>query len=342
MSWRAARVDTSLVESRVRVFADVLRMTRDCGKYPSWNRETVVKAFQWADHVQAFASSADEVQKRAIAQGIGLTGVSFVDEDPLVVLERPVETRLRAILDSPILTWLPLSTQVVTQTLESASSRIGHDAAVELVADLLNATLDVRMRAGARQRMVLIDSHGHGIGNGNAGEEAEATTLEHTTLALEILVRSYMKRRQQPAEASPAAAAGEVLALATREDLVTLRLLCRAVTLSPSAVACGLSAMGSDADWQDVYKETSNEELWDAVQASLRQTPAWLFFLEDSVVGLLANKDPRIDNLCLEVLLSHQDVVDKGLATKVGRVYLESNSPLCQANFAQLAARFSK
>lgn len=339
MAWRAARVDTSLVESRVRVFADVLRMTRDCDKYPSWNRETVVKAFQWADHVQAFASSADEVQKKAVAQGIGSTGVAFVDEEPLVVLERPVETLLRAILGSPILTWLPLSTQVVTQTLESASTRLGHDAAVELVTDLLSATLDVRMRAGARQRMVLIDSHGQsqGQGSGTAGGEAEAKTLEHTTLALEILVRSYMKRRQQPA-----AAAEEVLARAVREDLVTLRLLCSAITLSPSAVACGLSAMGSDAEWQDVYKETRCEELWDAVRASLQQTPAWLFFLEDAVVGLLANRDPQIDNLYLRSLLSQQDIVDKKLANKVGRVYLESYSPLCQANIAQLAARFSK
>jgi len=186
--------------------------------------------------------------------------------------------------------------------------------------------------------MVLIDSHGHGQGqgSGNAGGEAEATTLEHTTLALEILVRSYTKRRQQPA-----AAAGEALARAVREDLVTLRLLCSAITLSPSAVACGLSAMGSDAEWQDVYKETRSEELWDAVRASLQQTPAWLFFLEDAV-GLLANRDPQIDNLYLQALLSQQDIVDKKLANKVGRVYLESYSPLCQANFAQLAARFSK
>ena len=240
---KAARVDTSAVESRVREFVKVLSMTRCCTKFPCWKRSTVDKAFQWADHVKVYAASADDVQKRAIMAGIGETGVGFVDRDPLQVLDRPVETLLRAIMGSPILSWVALSTQVVSRTLESASSRIGQDSTVALVAAVFEATMADRLKANA-SRGFSVAGVGGGVGGGGGGGTNLTATRpyqpapEQVAMALEILLQCCERDGVPLGMDSPV----EIIKQAAGSDLFMLRNLCLALTLTPATIACGLGA----------------------------------------------------------------------------------------------------
>ena len=155
-TWSVPRVslDTEAVSLRLRVFVDVLIMTRNCVKFPDWNKSTVDKAFRWADHVKSLVSSADDVQKQAVAAGMGVTGIAFVDRSPVQVLTHPVETLLKSIMGSPLLTWITLSTQVVSRTLTNAASRLGHDVTVSLVADVLEAALAERVNVLTKKRLL--------------------------------------------------------------------------------------------------------------------------------------------------------------------------------------------
>lgn len=370
---KAVRVDTSAVESRVREFVKVLSMTRCCTKFPCWKRSTVDKAFQWADHVKVYAASADDVQKRAIMVGIGETGVGFVDRDPLQVLDRPVETLLRAIMGSPILSWVALSTLVVSRTLESASSRIGQDATVALVATVFEATMADRLRANA--------SVGFSVAGGGGGGTSISATRpyqpvpEQVAMALEILLQCC-ERDGLLGMDSPV----EVIKQASSSDLFMLRNLCVALTLTPATIACGLGAFartspgltGSashqqlqqpqpqpqphqqpqiqqqpDTDWERVYREAQNPSLWSIVLGALQAAPTLLLHrLGDSddprdfrLVLALCSKSAQVDQLFYDTLRAAQtqhSPEERTILIYAITAYLHHGGAIVAAKYTQL------
>lgn len=312
----------------MKVFVDILCMTRSCAKFPAWNKETVDKAFQWADHVKVYGASTDDVQKKAILIGIGETHVDFLDKEPLLILESPVETLTRAIMSSPILTWLHLYQQVVNQTLSNASIRIGHEVTVDLVTRILEATWMVRMKSSAKTRLTALDNS-ESTPSMVTAPTAIRIPHEQNIMALELLVRiciqRHEKRIQRDCEDTTTTSSLpttdssiQILKKAAASDIVSLRLLCVALTMTPATVACGMSIYMETNEpflneWELVYSETHNQELWEIIHSTLQQTPALFFYLDAnfSLVTAMCLKDAKIDRFFYHVLCSEYAIKDK-------------------------------
>ncbi len=258
-SWSATAVSTDDVEARLSNFLPALCMTRNAAKFPRWNVTTVEKAFKWADYLEEVSREADQVQKKSIVQK-GLledTGIGVVDDDPMLVLLDPVESLMRAILTSPYLSWAQAAAKVLKKALKCTAERKGEEACVKICATSLESTLSSRISFS-------------GGGNNNKSDE--------DALAFELLVAL--------ASSSPSTSQlskEEVIAKAAKEDLVTFKMLCNVLTMSPARVAClaSLHETSNIETWERLYAVSKGRSLVGVVKACIRDDyPRYLHLLD--------------------------------------------------------------
>ena len=264
-TWTLTAVSTDSVEARLSSFLPALCMTRNAAKFPKWNVVTVEKAFKWADFLEEVSKGADQVQKESIVQK-GLlrgTGIDVINNDPMLVLLDPVESLMRAIITSPYLSWAPDAAKVLKKALECTAERKGKEACVKICATSLESTLSLRFSL-SNEFSPWPKQEGH------SDEEA---------LAFELLVALASSSSSTITQVDKE----KVLAKAAKEDLITFKMLCSLLIMSPARVACLASHHEGAGNWERLYAVSKGKPLVDIVKACIRDNyPRYLYLLDTS------------------------------------------------------------
>jgi hypothetical protein len=279
-------VTTDAVESRLEQFLPALCMTRDGVKFTKWSVGTVEKAFKWADYLFEVSKFADVVQKQAIVKkgSLGNTGIGKVDANPTMVLDDPIESLIHAIITSPYLSWMQNANPVLKRTFSCAIDRKGEKDAVKVCVQALNSTLDSRISFKG-----IWDASRDGENVSDAG-----FAVDEESLAFELVVAFHSTLSSPSSEREEK---HKTLEKAAREDLITFRMLCIAVTFSPSKVACleetfrqcsGLPSSSIQMpSWERLYEVSKSRALVDVAASSIRNSFSRFLSIDDDHGSLL-------------------------------------------------------
>ena len=273
-SWSLTAVSTDDVEARLSSFLPALCMTRNATKFPKWNVATVEKAFKWADYLEEVSRGADQVQKESIVRK-GLlkgTGIDVVNKDPMLVLLDPVESLMRAILTSPYLAWAQDAVKVLKKALESTAERKGEEACVRICVSSLESTLSSRIS----------------LSNGTCLGQKQESNSDEEALAFELLVALA----SPPSPSISQVEKEKLIAKAAKEDLVTFKMLCSLLIMSPARVACLTSLHRGAESWERLYAVSKGKTLVGIVKACIRDDyPRYLYLLDTSADAQDANHE---------------------------------------------------
>ena len=283
-------VTTDVVESRLEQFLPGLCMTRDAVKFPKWTVGTVEKAFKWADYLHEVSQFADAVQKEAILRNKKLfmrTEIPQVDANPTLVLDDPVRSLVHAIISSPYLSWMQQSGHVLKRTFHCLVERKGEKEAVKVCVDALKGTLDSRA-----------SFQGIWCSCRNEAASDAIFDVDEESLAFELVVASYSLLKLPPLERDEKL---KTLAKATREDLITFRMLCIALTFSPAKIACLEENFRQNSrdytplpSWEKLCEVSKSRALVDIATSTIEESfPRFLSIDDDhgSLCSLLCKED---------------------------------------------------
>ena len=288
--WSQTRdsVTTDAVESRLEQYLPALCMTRDAVKFPKWTVGTVEKAFKWADYLFEVSKFADVVQKEAIVKKglLGNTGIGLVDANPTLVLDDPIGSLLHAIISSPYLSWMENATPVLKRAFNCALDRKGEKGAVSICVQSLQSTLDSRITF---KGIWDPSNDGNNLGGGGFGVDEESLAFELIVAFNAILAMPSLEREEKQ----------KMLEKVAREDLITFRMLCIAVALSPAKIACleetfrqcerSGSGTGTQApSWERLYEVSKSRALVDVVVKTIQESFSRFLSIDDNRGSLLS------------------------------------------------------
>lgn len=267
--WKISGVTTEVIESRLVAFLPILRMTRDVSKFPAWNAKTVEKAFKWAEHVRIVSVDLDTVQKNTLL-GKGVlenTEVISLDCNPLCILDDPVGSLVTAIFTSPYLHQLQFPTQVLEKSLEFGVLYMeSKDKLVSRVANILQECVQFRV-----SMVNQVSSY---------TSKKPFPSVDEISLAMELVVALHGIRMKN--EDSVFQEKVNSIRQLMSSDLLSLRLLCVILVLTPSMVACAhtvfafnsnIEKNGNDstsAGWLEVYLESKSPYFVDMLTHCIR------------------------------------------------------------------------
>jgi hypothetical protein len=222
--WKIS-VATEVIESRLVAFLPILRMTRDVSKFPAWNAKTVEKAFKWAEYVRTVSTDLDIMQKNTLLDKglLGSTEVVSLESNPLSILDDPVGSLVTAIFTSPYLHQLQYPTQVLEKSLEFAVLYMkSKETVVTRVVEILQECVQFRVSMASQ---ISTDTRNRPF-----------PSVDEISLAMELVVALYdLRMKNDDAVFQQKVKSIKQLMSA---DLLSLRLLCCILVLSPSMVAC--------------------------------------------------------------------------------------------------------
>jgi hypothetical protein len=289
-------------------------MTRDAEKFPKWTVGTVDKAFKWADYLSEVSKVADVVQMQAIVQK-GLlvnTNISAVNNNPMLVLDDPIETLVHAIISSPYLSWMEHSKAVLRRTFHCIVERKGEKESTRICVDALKGTIESRISFNGIWEAASTSSADAPGGGGDRqavqttpGAVARAFGPDELSLAFELVVAWHFILLSSPSSSTTAAAVvveeGKLgLLRAAREDLITLRMMCIALTLSPARVAVltevyhqnhsQSQSQSTDLlpDWERLYLVSKCSALVEVATTVIRESFSRFVSIDDDQGSLLS------------------------------------------------------
>ena len=308
--WNTTSVTTDAVETRLRQFLPALCMTRDAEKFPKWTVGTVDKAFKWADYLSEVSKVADVVQMQAIVQK-GLlvnTNISAVNKNPMLVLYDPIEALVHAIMSSPYLSWMEHSKAVLRRTFHCIVERKGEKESTRICVDALKGTIESRISFSGIWEAASTSSADAPGGGGDRqavqttpGAVARTFGPDELSLAFELVVAWHFILSASPSSSTKAVVEEEGklgLLRAAREDLITLRMMCIALTLSPARVAVltevyhqnysQSQSTDSLPDWERLYLVSKCSALVEVATTVIRESFPRFVSIDDDQGSLLS------------------------------------------------------
>ena len=203
----------------------------------------------------------ESIVHRGLLKG---TGIDVVNKDPMLVLLDPVESLMRAILTSPYLSWAPDAVKVLKKALECTAERKGEEACVKICASSLESTLSSRFS----------------LSNEFSSWPKQEDYSDEEALAFELLVALASSSSSATSQADTE----KVVAKAAKEDLITFKMLCGLLIMSPARVACLASHHEGAENWERLYAVSKGKQLVDIVKSCIRDNyPRYLYLLDTSV-----------------------------------------------------------
>ena len=299
---RITSVSTEDVEQHIASLLPILRMTRDTSKFPKWNSATVDKAFKWAKSTAKNIAPADEVQRRTILEKgnvIRDTGIRFLDEEPILLLIDPVFVLVRAIISSPLLTWVENAENLLLCTLAHSKSILGEDATIALTSSVLKGNLGERIATMRLQRFAN-NAHSQPQAFSASFSGLPEPGLDEVSLAVHLLATmaacnnnnnnnnknggggddDVISNEIASSDININAPYVQKLLALVHEDNQSLRLLCVAATLSSARIACSLTAYNSRPQSEtrihsDSDSDSGVKPSWQEVSAECRSP--WVY-----------------------------------------------------------------
>ena len=288
----------------LKTFFVILKMTRCPRKFPSWNRATVRKAFQWADAVQLI--NRDFIEQ--IYGDIEVLNIAAVDNNKRFAIQNAVQTLLICIFSSPYLSWIGKEFPSVVQlSIQEGSARLGSDATISICSSTLQSIADKKSTI----QILCGGVYDCGRRHGSSSEGL---------LCLSLL--SALHQIRQSNNSAGVGAEGRVakfmqaLEVKALSDTMTLRLICLAMTISPSALTLLVNARRSGVELGlaggkcRVDSREGEGEGMDLVEHLLREArrEEWIQLIQNIV---------SMDPCCLLGVESHYSIAEFDWANSV-------------------------
>ena len=233
----------SVIDSRseedLKVFANVLAMTRSMVKFKRWNTSTLHKAFRWAEIIHDLLKNRENMLVKCCA-----TGINFIDEDLFQSLQRSKETLLYCILSSPFLSFSNKnSSTILLETVRLGATKLGRDICVQTMIMALKHMIQRRRKIKAIEDRI--------------------PEITYTSLAFEMVVA--LSKRIKSNHSSPSLFF--VLQDYCRRSFSTFNVFCKALVLTSVEVSICLFNSTYEISMAEICSVICNKNLLDILDS---------------------------------------------------------------------------
>ena len=128
-------------------FVYIIMQTRSI-KFMFWKNATILKAFKWADYIKYHVNTEnfETSELNKFSAQLDLLHIKEIDENKSLLFEDPIYSLSLAIYTSPM---LPLTSKIISSTLEELIARLGKVNALNLSTNLMNIAIQKKEILGS-------------------------------------------------------------------------------------------------------------------------------------------------------------------------------------------------
>ena len=132
-------------------FVYIIMQTRSI-KFMFWKNATILKAFKWADYIKYHVNTEnfETSELNKFSAQLDLLHIKEIDENKSLLFEDPIYSLSLAIYTSPM---LPLTSKIISSTLEELIARLGKVNALNLSTNLMNIAIQKKEILGSLSKV---------------------------------------------------------------------------------------------------------------------------------------------------------------------------------------------